>query len=657
MSARRAGPPPEWVELADRITAFLPGLSGEAAARIVAGMTPSARGRTRAHFIRHPDALVSGASDAPRSVQALIIRLAEAEVPGVRQPACLRCGRVRPLRRAVPGGRVCLGCEGTLAQRGNVGPCTVCGEDRPRPSHQICARCRRLQVAATRSCSACGKSAPMDPCVTCRPRPLAPCALCATSAPVDARWPLGPVCKTCYRQARRHPGTCPACEKTRVLIARQNGPRVCGPCAGHPDPYACPRCSNPRSYNVRGLCDRCTLHDHLAGLFDGRPAGPEDQYARMRSALAACDRPATALNWLRNSGSAALLTKVLADGRKLTHEDLDGLAAAEDRDGARMVDYLRGILLAHQALPERDELPARIERHLARVLLRRPKQHAVLLRAYVRWSLLPRARRREHRDHAFANRLSWAQQRINTAADFLATVDKTGIALAEVTQHDLDRWLTGGRSTRYEVRDFLLWTGRRGHSRDLTVPLRPRPDPVALDDDSHWEVLHQCLTDTDLPLDVRAAGAILLLFGQEVTRIAALPTNAVTVRASETVLVLDRVPIRLPAPLARLLTDFADRPRQPGWAANHPNPWLFPSTDPGRHVTGGSLVRRLTAHGIPSRPARAAALVQLAQDMPPAVLAPMLGLNLITLTRWRARAATDWTAYLQARSSGRSAST
>ncbi|MFB7909908.1 hypothetical protein ACFC1T_26075 [Kitasatospora sp. NPDC056076] len=419
---------------------------------------------------------------------------------------------------------------------------------------------------------------------------------------------------------------------------------MCGPCAGHDDPYVCPRCSNPRSYKVRGLCD------HLADLFDGRPAGPEGQYARMRSALAACDEPVTALSWLRGSRSAALLTGAVADGRLLTHEDLDTLALAEGRGGARVVDYLRGVLLAYQALPRRDELPARVDRHLARVLARHP-DHALLLRTYVRWSLLPRARWRGHRDHAFANRLCWAQTRINTAADFLATMAKAGLALADVSQHEVDRWLADGLSTRYEVRDFLLWAARR----DLAVPARPRPDPVTLDDDSHWDVLHQCLTDTGLPLDVRAAGAILLLFGQEITRIAALPADAVTVRAGESVLVLDQVPIRLPDPLARLLTDFADRPRPPGWAANHPNPWLFPSAEPGRHITGSALVRRLTTHGIPGRPARAAALVQLAQDMPPAVLAPMLGLNLSTLTRWRARAATDWTAYLQARTTARTA--
>ncbi|WP_329292773.1 hypothetical protein [Streptomyces sp. NBC_01455] len=645
MSTRPAGPPPQWVELAGRITALLPHLAAEQAERIVAELTPAARGRARAHFAKHPDALVSGASDAPRSVQALITTLTDLGVEGVRKPACPRCGRVRLLRRPVPGGRVCLGCEGSLAIRGNTGPCAECGEVRPRPSHQTCARCRRLQVAASRSCSACGKPAPMDPCTSCRPRPPAPCALCGTNAPVDARWPLGPVCKPCYREARRRPAACPACEKQRVLIARHDGVGVCGPCAGHGDPYACPRCTSPRSYMVRGLCDRCTLHDHLAELFDPASAGPLGQYARMRTALAECDQPRTALNWLRNSRSAALLAELVAAGRPLVHEDLDTLAQACGRGGARAVDYLRGVLLAYRALPERDELPARVDRHLARVIARHP-EHALLLRAYVRWSLLPRARRRAGRAYAFANRLRWAQSRINTAADFLAATGAAGLALADVTQHEVDRWLAEGRSARYDVRDFLIWATRRGHGGDLVVPVRPRPDPLALDEDSHWEVLHQCLTDTDLPLDIRAAGALLFLFGQELTRLAALPVEVLTVRDEGVDLVLDRVPMRLPEALARLLTELADQPPPAGWAANHPNRWLFPAVGPGRHITGGALARRLAAHGIPNRPARATALVQLAQDFPPAVLAPMLGLHINTAERWRHRAGTDWTAYL-----------
>ncbi|MFG2785943.1 helix-turn-helix domain-containing protein [Streptomyces prunicolor] len=71
-------------------------------------------------------------------------------------------------------------------------------------------------------------------------------------------------------------------------------------------------------------------------------------------------------------------------------------------------------------------------------------------------------------------------------------------------------------------------------------------------------------------------------------------------------------------------------------------------------MTGSTLARRLTNHGIPSRPARATAMVQLAQDMPPAVLSALLGLHLNTVTRWRSRAVTDWTVYLAARAADRS---
>lgn len=54
------------------------------------------------------------------------------------------------------------------------------------------------------------------------------------------------------------------------------------------------------------------------------------------------------------------------------------------------------------------------------------------------------------------------------------------------------------------------------------MPHRPKADPVGLGEDSHWHLLHQCLTDTRLDVDVRAAGAIPLLFGQHLTPVAAL---------------------------------------------------------------------------------------------------------------------------------------
>ncbi|MFE4332548.1 hypothetical protein ACFRQM_24935 [Streptomyces sp. NPDC056831] len=64
-------------------------------------------------------------------------------------------------------------------------------------------------------------------------------------------------------------------------------------------------------------------------------------------------------------------------------------------------------------MPERDELAARIERHLTRTVKRHP-EHALLLSPYVRWSLLPRARRADPRPAGQRHRIRWAYTRINT---------------------------------------------------------------------------------------------------------------------------------------------------------------------------------------------------------------------------------------------------
>ncbi|MER6059583.1 hypothetical protein [Streptomyces albidoflavus] len=130
---------------------------------------------------------------------------------------------------------------------------------------------------------------------------------------------------------------------------------------------------------VRGLCDRCTLQDELDAVLGPAAEAPDGQYARMRTALAECDQPRTALNWIRNSYSGRLLADLAFTGRPLTHDNLETLARSGTRGDAQTIDYLREVLVAYQALPERDELPARIERHLARVVERCP-EHALLLR-------------------------------------------------------------------------------------------------------------------------------------------------------------------------------------------------------------------------------------------------------------------------------------
>ncbi|KPI12345.1 hypothetical protein OV450_2963 [Actinobacteria bacterium OV450] len=179
------------------------------------------------------------------------------------------------------------------------------------------------------------------------------------------------------------------------------------------------------------------------------------------------------------------------------------------------------------------------------------------------------------------------------------------------------------------------------------MPHRPKADPIGLDEDSHRDLLHQCLTDTRLDLDVRAAGAILLLFGQHLTRIAALPTTALTTGDGTTFLTLGRTPIPLPTTLADTLTTLADCPAPQGWPRTSAA-WLFPGTCPAP-TSPPPPAADAWQHHIPNRPARTTAPVALACDLPPAVLGPMLGLHPITAVQWRRRATTGWTAYLAAR--------
>ncbi|WP_405785945.1 hypothetical protein [Streptomyces sp. NBC_01367] len=90
-------------------------------------------------------------------------------------------------------------------------------------------------------------------------------------------------------------------------------------------------------------------------------------------------------------------------------------------------------------------------------------------------------------------------------------------------------------------------------------------------------------------------------------------------------------------------------PAPTNWAANSSQDWLFPGDRPGQHLSATVIGRRLAAHHIPNRLARATALVAPAQDLPPAARGSMRGLHPVTAAHWRRRVSTDWTAYLEAR--------
>ncbi|MEU7980105.1 hypothetical protein AB0B63_16425 [Micromonospora sp. NPDC049081] len=64
------------------------------------------------------------------------------------------------------------------------------------------------------------------------------------------------------------------------------------------------------------------------------------------------------------------------------------------------------------------------------------------------------------------------------------------------------------------------------------------------------------------------------------------------------------------------------------------NRWLFPGAAPGQPLSARQLGARLRRLGIPARASRNTALMELAGQLPAAVLSQLLGLHLQTTTNW-----------------------
>jgi hypothetical protein len=109
--------------------------------------------------------------------------------------------------------------------------------------------------------------------------------------------------------------------------------------------------------------------------------------------------------------------------------------------------------------------------------------------------------------------------------------------------------------------------------------------------------------------------------------------------------------VLIPPPLADLIDELhaTASPIAVLGGRGSPASWLFPGQVPGRHLSVNGLVRQLNTYGIQARIARSAALINLAADLPAAILADLLGLHINTAVRWVKRARQDWASYLAAR--------
>jgi hypothetical protein len=567
---------------------------------------------------------------------------------------CHDCHRMRPVAAYTGNGAVCISCYRAPAR-----PCGKCGRVRPVTKRadasgpDLCSSCYRGPVA---TCSKCGQTRPCryatsdaPLCLACAPIGTDTCHRCGNERAVNARWPIGAVCRNCYRYLRSHPQQCPSCLLTRPLIGHGPDGRtlVCGPCAGVAVDYECRRCGRANSVLNRGRCAACHLADELAALA-GEAAGKPNQaqVTALTEALAEADRPVAVFFWLHYSASAATLRGLLGSGTELTHHVLDELLPAKP------VHYIREILVAASVLPPRDEHLERIQAWLPGRLATIEPSLTAVIRPYATWFLIHRARRKHPNGNTTPTTAGAIRARINAAIRLLVDLHRDGADIRSLSQPRLDAWLLDNPTRRTPIQPFIAWSNRHRLTDRLSVPGKPHNDPSTFLDETELDrQLERCTSPGPMPLKLRVAGALILVFGLPLGTILRLKRDAVRSRDGNTFLCFDNREIPLPPRIADLVHRLGAEKAQHTIVTglHRDQPWLFPGRAPHRPATPGSFHNGFARYGITAALGRNTAVRNLASDLPAPILAGATGLHINTATQWSRLARRDAATYLAAR--------
>ncbi len=611
---------------------------------------------------------------APPSVGRLVVAL-RARGVDLPEPSCARCGRRNLGLITSPEGGVCNNCRRRqlateCASCGLVkviygrdpsggALCSVCAP-RPRRTCSACARVRKIARRAhgehgdlcdvcfkgpVSTCRICHRERPCHfvtagrpICVSCSPRRGATCAHCGEVRPPTVRWREGPVCEPCYRAALDRQGICATCGEQRRLVDPP-GPAACRctDCSGVVDLLSCRACGAEERPYRHGLCVRCSLEEEARELvidIDG-PLAP------IYRAIVNNPQPFSACNWLRQSSAAKILAEIASGSLPLTHEGLD---AHPQRVGANLV---RHMLVANGVLANRDDALVQLEAWVTdRLDEVTSPEHRRLLRSYATWRVLRRTRERAAASNRPRTPTAHAKQCLLAAIALCGFLDAQGVSLSECQQDDIDRWFDQGLPSADRVGDFLDWVKERKLTAGLVVAPSLQRAGATMDEDIRWALVHQLLHDDTLEVGDRVAGCLVLLYGQQVSRIAILTRDQVRITEEHVRLKIGATGIDLPEPLASLLVSLIEGKRPYSGVASPPDsPWLFPGLAAGRPINAPTLGARLRRIGVRTLPGRRSAMNHLAERLPAAFLADLLGLHHTTAVRWVQSTGADWSTY------------
>lgn len=389
------------------------------------------------------------------------------------------------------------------------------------------------------------------------------------------------------------------------------------------------------------MCDPCALRRHLDRVL---PAEASGALQPLREVILRAE-PLTTRRWLDRAHD---LLVDLRDARvPLDHAALDALPRR------KAVEHLRALLIATGILPpDPARLVRRLEADMPDLLRELDRDHQQLAARWIRWAVLPRLRRMAEQERDLAVPANNARRKIEQVAAFLTQLQRVDRSLSRCTQHDLDDWFAGPGAIRWVMRPFLSWARRNRHlAPGLTIPRSYKGKPVAPADAEHrWQIARRLITDDTLDVVDRVAGALVVLYAQPIARIVTLTTADVLVTDTAVSLKLGADALELPEPFASLVRQLPHKRRE-STADQLPNRWLFAGSHADQHLRTTSLTKRLNDIGIQPRRMRLAAADQLAREIPPAMLAGVLGLRAPSVARLTAQTKGQWANYAATRHS------
>lgn len=436
-----------------------------------------------------------------------------------------------------------------------------------------------------------------------------------------ATWPDGKICNSCHYTATSRRGRCPRCGAERLLpghVDDEDTP-VCRDCAGIAQSFLCRTCNTEQRPYRRGTCARCALRHDLER--DYLRGDAPDGFRTLVDALCRADRPESILTWKRSDKVQALLTALATESIPLTHDGLDGV----EPHGVH-VDHLRAILVHAGVLSPRDTRIARfgewIDNRLA--CLSNP-QITRPVRQFATWHHLKRIGDMVAAGKPIRGAVDTSKQEINEVLKFLTWLDSEHArTITACTQQDVDQWIATGTTTRHAIRTFVIWCAVTRINTAITLGFREAKTTRILTQQQRLAWIRELLTGEGESLPYRVVGLILLLYAQPVVKIVETPLSAITMTSGALTIAFGATPSPALEPFAALLREhITQRPHLRTTGAD--NPWLFPGSRPGDHLRPDTAVRRLRRLGIDLLGARNAALRDLVSQVPPSVVADMLG--------------------------------